>query len=98
MAKHTGTRINLTVPPELDAVLARIADGMGTGKASVITRFMLESMEGLTYVADAVELAKKGNVDSLKILEKALDNSVSEGQQLKLSISKKRRALPRLNK
>lgn len=96
--KDTRTRVNLSLPADLDALLGRIAVGMGTGKASVITRFMMESMESLSYVADAIELAKKGNVDSLKLIEKALDNSVTEGQQLKLSISKKRRAMPRVKK
>jgi hypothetical protein len=94
----SGPRINLTVPPELDALLGRIAAGMGTGKASVVTRFMVESIEGLTAVAEAIELAKQGNVDSLKLVEKALDNSAAHSQQLSLSISKKRRAMPRMPK
>lgn len=96
--KDTRNRVSLTLPPELDAVLGRLASGMGTGKASVVTSFMLESIEGLIMLADAVDLAKKGQVDAYKVMEKALDKSLSEGHQLKLSISKKRRAMPRLKK
>ena len=96
--KDTRNRVSLSLPPELDAVLGRIARGMGTGKASVVTRFMVESLHGLETVADALDAVKNDHLDTYKVLEKALDKTLAEGQQLKLSISKKRRAMPRLKK
>jgi hypothetical protein len=93
-----GPRIGLTVTPELLAVLQRISDATGTGKASFITQWLLESLPALTQLATALELAKNKNADSFLIIEKVLRENSEDSAQLALQIQATRRRVPRSKK
>jgi len=97
-SRHVGTRVNLTLSAELVAVLDRIAKASGTGRATMIREVLEDGIEGLRGMADALELAKKSNVDAFKALAKGIDQAAAEAQQLSLSIKSQRRGMLRQRK
>lgn len=90
-----GPRVGITVTPELDAVLARIAEATGTGKASFIRQWLVAMLPQLEALARALELAKDGPLDSLKLLQDTLRGAIAQGEQAELELTKVRRAARR---
>jgi hypothetical protein len=88
--RRTGVRVNLTLPPELDRLLQRVADAAGTGKASFVREWLLGMQPMLLDVAHSLEAAKAGNLDGLAMMSKTLRRAVNEGQQAELELSKVR--------
>ncbi len=95
---RTGTRINLTLPPDLVATLDRMSKVTSAGRASLIREFLIEAHAGLKEMADALDLAAANNADAFKMLAKTLDKSVSDSQQLSLDIKRTSRRMRRKSK
>lgn len=95
---RTGTRINLTLPPDLVATLDRMSGVTKAGRASIIREFLIEAHPGLQDIAQALELAAAKNMDAFKVLSKTLDESVQQSQQLSLDIKRTSRRMRRKSK
>lgn len=92
---RTGTRINLTLPPEIVVTLDRMSSVTSAGRASIIREFLVEAHPGLQEMATALEMAAAKNADAFKLLAKTLDNSVKQSQQLSLDIKRTSRRMRR---
>lgn len=93
--RRTGARVNLTLPPEVDHVLTRLADAAGTGKASFVREWLVSMTPQLGQMADALEAAKAGQMDSLSMMLKTLRGAVQCGQQAQLELSRVRAVVRR---
>jgi len=92
---RTGTRINLTLPPEVVATIDRMSKVTKAGRASIIREFLVEATPGLQDMASALEMAAQKNADAFKLLAKTLDDSVIQAQQLSLDIKRTSRRMRR---
>lgn len=88
--RRTGVRVNLTLPPELDHLLQRVADAAGTGKASFVREWLLSMQPALLDIAQALEAAKAGNVDGLTLMSKTMRRAIDQGKQAELELGKVR--------
>lgn len=93
-----GTRVNLTLPPDVVAIIDRMGAVTGAGRASILREFICESAAGFAEIAHALELAQSKNVDAFKVLAKTIDKSVADSQQLSLDIKRTRRRMRRKSK
>ena len=89
------TRVNLTLPPEVVALLDRMGRFTGAGRATIVRELLIEGMPGLAQMADALELASQKNVDAFKIIADSMRDAASASSQMELDIRKKRRAAMR---
>ena len=89
------TRVNLTLPDEVIAVLDRIGKATGAGRATIIREWLVEAQPMLEEMARAVDLATKKNLDAFKVISSALDDMSAATGQMSLDIKKKRRAAMR---
>jgi hypothetical protein len=95
---RTGTRINLTLPPETVRALDRMCDASGVGRATLI-RELLIGMEGHIHsLAESVELAKQNNLDAFSKLSKTMREISDESDQMSLDIKRTHRAAMRKRK
>jgi hypothetical protein len=95
--RRTGTRVNLTLPPDVDAILTRLADAAGTGKASFVREWLVSMTPQLAEMARALEMARQGQADGLTVMAGALRASVHKAEQSELELKElRRRAMPRL--
>lgn len=95
---RVGTRVNLTLPDEVIAILDRMGAVTGAGRATILREFICESAEGFADIATALEMAQAKNVDAFKVLAKTIDKSVSDSQQLSLDMKRTRRRMRRKSK
>ncbi len=93
--RRQGPRVNLTLPPEVDLVLGRLADAAGTGKASFVREWLVSMLPQLGQMADALEAAKAGQMDGLSMMAKSLRGAVDRGQQAQLELKSATRAIRR---
>lgn len=92
---RTGTRINLTIPPETVAAIDRMCDASGVGRATFI-RELLMGMEGhIIGLAESVELAKRNSIDAFGKMADTLRDVTNASQQLELEVRASRRAAMR---
>jgi hypothetical protein len=98
MAANQGTRVNLTLPDSLIAVLDRIGAVTGAGRATLIREWLIEAEGGFTDIAKALELARDKNMDAFKVLADTMRQSANQSEQLELDIRKTRRAMLRKRK
>ena len=89
------TRVNLSLPDELVAVLDRISKYTGTGRATILREVLVEGQAGLEAIAQAVELAANRKLDAFTVLADSLEKSVEQASQLEFDIRKQRRAMMR---
>lgn len=69
-------RTNLTLDPELDALITEISDLRGIPKTRVITEILEESKSQLEIIRDALKTIKNNEAVSLdQVLAKMLGNS-----------------------
>lgn len=95
---RTGTRINLTIPPETVRAIDRMCDASGVGRATFI-RELLIGMEGhIDGLAQSVELAKKNNLDAFSKMADTLRDVSNTSAQLELDVRRQRRAAMRKRK
>ncbi len=95
---RTGTRINLTLPPETVRAIDRMCDASGVGRATFIRELMV-GMEGHIHaLAESVELAKQNNLDAFSKLSKTMRDLSDNNQQMQLDIKRTHRAAMRKRK
>lgn len=93
-----GTRVNLTVDPEIVAVLDRLGAVTGAGRATIIREWLSGAAPIMAEMARAAELASQKNVDAFKVMSDAIGSAVANGEQLQLDMKKQRRAAMRKRK
>ena len=94
-ADRAGTRVNLTLPDDVVAILDRIGAVTGAGRATILREFICEAAPGLTDIARGLEMASQKNLDAFKVLADTIDRSVADSQQLSLEIKRTRRRMRR---
>ena len=94
-ARPQGPRVNLTLTPELDALLDRFARVSGLGKASIVTQWMTMALPQLEEMVKALELAAAKNLDAFTVIERAMREVGSEAAQLELDMKNARRRAAR---
>jgi len=70
-------RLQVTIEPELEPVLARLSKFMGKPQSTIITDLLMESFPILEQTANALELASQGRLD-LTGLNEAVHKSINE--------------------
>lgn len=92
---RTGTRVNLTLPDSLIAVLDRIGAVTGAGRATIIREWLIEGEPGFEQMATALEMAKNNRMDAFKLMADSMRQASQNAEQLELEIRKTRRAMMR---
>jgi predicted DNA-binding protein len=90
--------VNLTLPPEVDRVLTRLASAAGTGKASFVREWLVTMTPQLQGMAEALEAARAGQVDSFTMMAKTMRSAVQGGQQAELELKTLRRMVRKSQK
>lgn len=93
--RRTGTRVNLTLPDEVVAVLDRLQSVTGAGRATFIREWLTEAVPQLQELARAIEMAQDKNLDALKVLGDVMGRVSNDADQLQLDMKKTRRAAMR---
>lgn len=91
--RRTGVRVNLTLPPEVGRALSRVAEAAGTGRASFVREWLVGLTPQLVQMAEALEAARAGQVDGLRIISDSLRQSTNEANQAQLELGRLRRVL-----
>ena len=91
-------RVNLTLTPEVVAVLDRMGKHTGAGRATIIREWLVEGLPHLALLADAMEMAAKKNIDAFKVMGDALKDLTNQTDQIQLEIKSTRRAAMRKRK
>lgn len=91
-----GPRVNLTISPELDAILLRLGSALGVGKATFVRQMLEGAQPQLELMAQAAEQVTQRNVpDGLALVVQSLRQSAGLAEQQSLELSKARRAAMR---
>jgi metal-responsive CopG/Arc/MetJ family transcriptional regulator len=85
------TRVNLTLPDEVIAVLDRMVKVTGAGRATIIREWLIEAAPQLGEFARALEMASKKNVDAFSVMAKVVNDTAAEMDQLSLDMKRGRR-------
>lgn len=96
--RRTGVRVNLTLPPEVDRVLQRLADAAGTGKASFVREWLVGMVPQLVATAEALEAARAGQADALSLMAKGLRSATKQAEQAELELTRTRRMMRKKSK
>lgn len=97
MGTNIGTRVNLTLPPEVVAEIDRISAASGKARARIIRSWLIEGMPIWKQVADALEIVQENEAEGLKMISSVLNVTGSTAQQMSLEIKNTRRRLKRKN-
>ena len=92
---RTGTRINLTIPPETVAAIDRMCEASGVGRATFIRELLVGMESHIHGLAEAVELARQNNVDAFSRMADTLREVNAKSTQLELDVRRQRRAAMR---
>lgn len=95
---NRGTRVNLTLTPETDAVLVRLAAASGVGKATWVGQWLEQCSPQLVQLALAMEQANRGNFDAFGTAIDALRAAKGRADQVEMDLTVKRRAAMRKRK
>ena len=74
-------RTNLTLPPDLDALISDLAELQGTAKAKVITSLLLQAQPALEQTRDALRAVQENQGDALKIVKEYANTLLIEGTE-----------------
>ncbi len=70
-------RLNISLPPELDEALSRFSEVSGQSQSSFVLACLMENIESLKLLTEALEQAKKGNVSEYeKLVAQALGTTL----------------------
>lgn len=97
MGKNIGTRVNLTLPPELVGEIDRISAAINKPRARIIRSWLIEGMPIWKQVADALETVQENEAEGLKMIGSVLNVTGETAQQMSLDIKNTRRRLKRKN-
>lgn len=92
---RTGTRINLTIPPETVVAIDRMCSASGVGRATFIRELLVGMEPHIHGLAESVELAKQNNLDAFGRMAKVLRNVGQSSEQLELEVRRSHRAAMR---
>lgn len=92
---RTGTRINLTLPPETVRAIDRMCEASGVGRATFIRELLVGMESHIHGLAEAVELARQNNVDAFSRMADTLREVNAQSTQLELDVRRQRRAAMR---
>lgn len=95
---RTGTRINLTIPPETVRAIDRMCDASGVGRATFIRELLVGMETHIHGLAESVELAKQNNLDAFARMADTLRDVTNASTQLELEVRASRRAAMRKRK
>jgi len=86
-------RLNLTLDPELAALLDRFAEVTGSSKASFVVSMLREAMPVMEGTIQAVEIARKNPAKSFDDFSDLLMANMVTAQQMRLELEKDRKKL-----
>jgi metal-responsive CopG/Arc/MetJ family transcriptional regulator len=89
------TRVALSLPDEVIAVLDRMGKITGAGRATLIREWLIEGLPMFQQLADAMEMASQQNIDAFKVMSESLEKASNLTGQLSLEMKKDRRAAMR---
>lgn len=95
---RTGTRINLTIPPETVRAIDRMAAASGVGRATFVREILVGMETQFHELAEALEIARQNKVDSFGKMAKIMRNIGQSTEQLELEIKRTHRAAMRKRK
>jgi hypothetical protein len=95
---RTGTRINLTIPPETVRAIDRMCAAAGVGRATFIRELLIGMESHIEHLAESIELAKQNNLDAFSRMASVLRNVASSSSQLELDLKRTHRAAMRKRK
>lgn len=81
-------RLQVTIEPELEPVLARLSKFMGKPQSTIITDLLMESFPILEQTANALELASKGRLD-LTGLNEEVHKSIQKAADIESELMEK---------
>ena len=74
-------RTNLTLPVDLDAVIADLARLQGTKKAKIITQLLLEVQPALEQMRDALVAVYENKEDAVSVAKNYAQNALLESNE-----------------
>lgn len=74
-------RTNLTLPVDLDAVIADLARLQGTKKAKIITQLLLEVQPALEQMRDALVAVHENKEDAVSVVRAYAQNALLESNE-----------------
>lgn len=89
------TRVNLTLPEDVIAILDRISKATGAGRATIIREWLIGAAPQFREMAHAIELAQTNQIDAFKVIADTLTAFSETSGQMALDIKKTRRAAMR---
>ena len=95
---RTGTRSNLTLPPETVRAVDRMCEASGVGRATFIRELLVGMESQIGELAHSIELAKQNNLDAFSKMATALREVNGQSEQLMLDIKRSHRAAMRKRK
>ena len=95
---RTGTRINLTIPPETVRAIDRLAAASGVGRATFVREILVGMEVQFHDLAEAMEIAKQNKVDAFGKMAKFMRAVGQDTEQLELEIKRTHRAAMRKRK
>lgn len=96
---NQGPRVNLTLTPEIDAVLTSLSKSLGVGKATFVRQVLDESLPQLKLMAEAAAKVTQQQIpDGLGLLAEALQQASGRAEQAQLDLKQTRRAAMRKRK
>jgi hypothetical protein len=93
-----NTRVNLTLPDDVIAVLDRMGAVTGAGRATIVREWLIEALPAMLELTKAVELASQKNIDAFLVMGNVLRELSSQTGQMHLDIQKTRKAAMRKKK
>jgi uncharacterized protein (DUF1778 family) len=79
--RYEAKRMNLMMDPEVHAVVMDAADVLGMTGTRFVMAVLQESVPTIKAMVEAAKLAKQGNPDALKGMQKLLNEAVKKGKQ-----------------
>ena len=67
-----NTRVALTLPDEVIAVLDRMGSLTGAGRATLIRQWLIDGLPMFEELADAMQMATEQNIDAFKVMADTL--------------------------
>jgi len=90
-----NTRVALTLPAEVIAVLDRMGSLSGAGRATLIRQWLIDGLPMFQQVADAMDMASRQNIDAFKVMIHSLEEASGVINSMTADIKKGRRSAMR---
>lgn len=82
-------RLQVTIDPELDAVLEGLADLQGRPKATIVRQWLVEATPAFLSAVEALRVVKGAPAVAARAIVGALDAAEAHGRQVGLSLRRK---------